>query len=557
MVPRELISERIQKYEDALWGGVGAIQARGGNITYREWQIFAQTLNIDLKYPGINGIGVIHSVTPEKLERYLEEQRALRPDYAIHPAHSESEYLPITYIEPVETNAKAVGLDMAHEANRFAAAKQARDSGTAQFTGPITLVQDSQKTPGFLFYAPYYQGGTYASVEERRRHFAGMVYAPFVVNKLLEGTLSKDKRHVGLRLRDGTDTLYDELLASEQDFDPAPLFTRSVDLVLYGRTWRFDIHSGLSFRAEATSNQPTSILIGGLVIDCMLLGLFVMLTKANRDAVDYADRLTSELRAEKVQLERSNADLEQFAYVASHDLQEPLRMVGNFTQLLQKRYAGQLDDKADSYIKFAVDGVTRMQKLLNELLNFSRLGSQDNPLEAASTANAFSNARDTLQQAIEATGALVDIGVLPQVRGDESQLTQLFQNLVGNAIKFQSDGQRPHIRISATEQAEDWLFTVKDNGIGIEPQYTDQIFDMFKRLHGRNSYSGTGIGLAICRKIVVRHGGEIWVDSVPGGGSTFSFTLAKTDPQVRFTPAPQSAVEERAPPPAEAERRAS
>ena len=163
----ELISERMQKYEDALWGGVGAIQAQGGDINHTDWLTFSETLSLVVKYPGINGIGVIHSVQPEQLPGYLEEQRRLRPDYAIHPAHGESEYLPITYIEPVATNQKAVGLDMAHEANRYNAAKKARDTGTAQITGPITLVQDAQKTPGFVLRTLL-----------RRRHIRGRGRAP-------------------------------------------------------------------------------------------------------------------------------------------------------------------------------------------------------------------------------------------------------------------------------------------------------------------------------------------------------------------------------------------
>ena len=153
----------------------------------------------------------------------------------------------------------------------------------------------------------------------------------------MAGTLAKDKRQVGIRIRDGREKLYDELVATEADFDPAPMFRREVDLTLYGRVWKFDIWSGKSFRAAANSSQPLTILVGGLFINCMLLALFLLLTKANRKAVHYADSVTHELQLEKARLQRSNADLEQFAYVASHDLQEPLRMVGNFTQLLQKR----------------------------------------------------------------------------------------------------------------------------------------------------------------------------------------------------------------------------
>ena len=353
------------------------------------------------------------------------------------------------------------------------------------------------------------------------------MYAPFVVKKLMAGTLAKDKRQVGIRIRDGSEKLYDELVATEADFDPAPMFRREIDLTLYGRVWKFDIWSGKSFRAAANSSQPLTILVGGLFINCMLLALFLLLTKANRNAVHYADSVTHELQLEKARLERSNADLEQFAYVASHDLQEPLRMVGNFTQLLQKRYEGQLDEKADSYINYAVDGVKRMQQLLTELLSYSRVGSQGAPLAPTDSEKACRNVVQNLRKLIDETGAQIDIGPLPEVQGDYTQLCQVFQNLIGNAIKFQASGQTPHIEIKAGENSGEWSFTITDNGIGMDPQYHEKIFVMFQRLHTRDAYPGTGVGLAICKKIVIRHGGRIWVDSAQGAGSTFGFTLAK------------------------------
>ena len=221
----ELVSERMRKYEDALWGGVSAIQAHGGDISFRDWRVFAEHLRIEVKYPGINGIGVVHQVPPDKLSSYLAEQRMGRPQYALHPKHNEAEYWPITCIEPVSTNAKAVGLDMAHETNRYTAAKKARDSGVAQLTGPIVLVQDAQQTPGFLFYAPFYRGGVYDSLDDRRANITGLVYAPFVVNRLMAGTLEKERRHVGIRITDQDTVLYDEHLATEDDYDPDPLFT--------------------------------------------------------------------------------------------------------------------------------------------------------------------------------------------------------------------------------------------------------------------------------------------------------------------------------------------
>jgi len=199
----ELILERMIKYEDALWGGVALVHTLGDDVDYDQWLHYTTSIQIEKKYPGINGIGVIHALQADEVPSYLAKQRKRRPDYHIHPEHEGNEYYPITYIEPLVGNEKAVGLDMAHEANRFTTALKARDTGDAQITGPIVLVQDAKKTPGFLFYAPFYRKGVYDSVDDRRANFVGMVYAPFVIQKLMEGVLAKQKRQVGIRMADG------------------------------------------------------------------------------------------------------------------------------------------------------------------------------------------------------------------------------------------------------------------------------------------------------------------------------------------------------------------
>jgi PAS domain S-box-containing protein len=232
------------------------------------------------------------------------------------------------------------------------------------------------------------------------------------------------------------------------------------------------------------------------------------------------------LLVEKVnELNRSNEELGQFAYVASHDLQEPLRMVASYTQLLSKRYKGKLGADADEFIAFATDGANRMQRLIQDLLAYSRVASKGTELRSTSSEDALQQALANLRSAIEESGALVTHGPLPAVLADETQLVQLFQNLVGNAIKYQRPGI-PQIRVAAARDGEKWAFSVEDNGLGIEPQYFDRIFGMFQRLHKRDEFSGTGIGLAICKKIVERHGGNICVESEPGRGSTFRFALA-------------------------------
>jgi PAS domain S-box-containing protein len=251
----------------------------------------------------------------------------------------------------------------------------------------------------------------------------------------------------------------------------------------------------------------------------------ILVTAAIRDI---SVRKHAELHLlEKVdELYRSNEELGQFAYVASHDLQEPLRMVASYTQLLSRRYKGRLDSDADEFIAFAVDGANRMQRLIQDLLTYSRVGTKGRELRASSSEEALGHAIVNLRGAIEESGALVTHDPLPRVLADEMQLTQLFQNLVGNAIKYQNAGI-PRVHVSAAKSGAKWLFSVKDNGLGIDSQYFDKIFGMFQRLHKREEFAGTGIGLAICKKIVERHGGNISVESLVGQGSTFRFALAE------------------------------
>jgi len=231
------------------------------------------------------------------------------------------------------------------------------------------------------------------------------------------------------------------------------------------------------------------------------------------------------LRAAAADLARSNAELEQFAYVASHDLQEPLRMVASYTQLLARRYTGKLDEDADEFIGFAVDGARRMQELINDLLTYSRVGTRPLQLETVDSNQLVDQVVSDLAAAISDSKAEVTRDDLPTLRGDPTQLRQLFQNLIANGIKFHRPEEAARVHVSALLEHAAWTFSVSDNGIGIEQQYQDRIFALFQRLHTRADYPGTGIGLAICKKIVERHGGQIRVDSAPGRGTTFRFTL--------------------------------
>jgi signal transduction histidine kinase len=230
------------------------------------------------------------------------------------------------------------------------------------------------------------------------------------------------------------------------------------------------------------------------------------------------------LKEKTEELARSNQDLEQFASVASHDLQEPLRMVTSYVQLLARRYQSRLDSDAEEFINFAVDGATRMHTLINDLLAYSRVGTGGKPFEPTNSETILQQSLDNLQVTMEESGAVVTHDSLTTVMADDLQLGQLFQNLIGNAIKFHGE-EPPRVHVSARPGGNGWIFSVRDNGIGIAPEYAERIFIIFQRLHSREEYPGTGIGLAVCKKIVECHGGRIWVESELGKGATFYFTL--------------------------------
>lgn len=232
----------------------------------------------------------------------------------------------------------------------------------------------------------------------------------------------------------------------------------------------------------------------------------------------------ADLNKALAELERSKKELEQFVYVASHDLQEPLRMISSFLQLLESNYKGKLDDKADQYIAFAVEGSKRMQRLIEDLLVYSRLTRRagTGPVD---TNEVFKRAVSDLSVFTQGIQAAITSDGLPTVQGDEDRLLLLFQNLIGNAIKFRKPNVPLTVHVSARREGNEWSFSVKDNGIGIAPEYFDRIFQIFQRLHTREEYPGTGIGLTLCKKIVEAHGGRIWLESVPGEGTTFFFTI--------------------------------
>ncbi|NDU73181.1 HAMP domain-containing protein [Actinomadura sp. DSM 109109] len=299
----------------------------------------------------------------------------------------------------------------------------------------------------------------------------------------------------------------------------AVLFRRTVLTPVSTLTGRVRAVSEGDFGHRLGVPGPAEINELAAIIDAMRARI-IEEWRASEDKSRRLDEQAEELR-------RSNAELEQFAYVASHDLQEPLRKVASFCQLIERRYGDRLDERGLQYIAFAVDGAKRMQALINDLLSFSRVGRTARPEESVDLGEVVRQALDNLSALREETGAEVEVAELPRVPGDRTQLVQLFQNLVGNAIKFRREGVPPRVAIDVRRAGDEWEFGCADNGIGIDPRYADRIFLIFQRLHSREEYGGTGIGLALCKKIVEYHGGRIWLAAAEDGvpGTTFRWTL--------------------------------
>ena len=518
----ELVQERMRKYEDALRSGV-AMHIASRTVDFDTWQTYATSLHLEEKYPGINGIGVISAVAEAELEEYLSEQRKRRPDFKIHPQHQEQEYYPITYIIPVKGNEQAVGLDIAHEENRYTAARKARDSGSSQITGPITLVQDSGQTPGFLFYSPFYSEQELETLEARRQHFEGLIYAPFVMKKLMQGTLAQEKRQVGIRINDGKDILFDEHHETESDFDPNPIHQRTVDVPMYGRTWVFDIRSAKSFRAASQDHQPLTILLSGIFIDCLLFFLFIFITRSSQKTLSYADSMTNQLEEKNNELQKVNEDLNEFAYIASHDLRSPLNSIQNLVTWIKEDNEDILPEDSRKHLEQVRQRTTRLMQLLDDLLIYARASRKNEVIEETNVKQLITDVFKLNDQSDVQLTAAED---LPKFITARVPLEQVFRNLIQNAVKH-NDKEQCQITVEVQDLETWYEFSIADNGPGIPEQYQTTIFKMFEMLQSRDKVEGSGMGLALVKKIVENYGGKVWVKSATSAGATFYFTWPK------------------------------
>lgn len=528
-----LIRDRMLKYEDALWNGVATIESHGGEMSYAQWLVFAETLNIQEKYPGINGIGVINYHTPATFDAFMAEQRLVRPEFEVYPPHDQPYLMPITFIVPEDINAAAIGLDIAHEENRRTAALASRDTGVAQITGPIVLVQDADSTPGFLFYAPLYATPGRPQATERAAQFQGAVYAPFVMHKLMEGLLAKERRSIRLSIHDGETALYDEHQKVDADTDPDPMFSDTVVIEIYGRTWRLDMRTNLAFRAVNVYLQPTVILVAGLIVEALIIALLYLMARINVRAVSYANKVTAELDQEKEKLsdlnallEIKNKDIEQFAYLASHDLKTPIRGIGGLTEMIEEDLqeyfqSSNANPDVSLNLNHIHNRVRHMNDLTSGILQFSKVipdPQHQETLVLKDTISALRNDLDLTPEQLQLSGPV------ETVAKDAHNFRRVLENLVGNAIKYHDHKHPLRIHVASQPKGSKYQFKVIDNGPGIEAKNHAKVFDIFQTLGLADHPESTGIGLAIVKRAIVNNGGEITLTSSLGKGATFTFT---------------------------------
>lgn len=509
-----LLAERMEKYEGSLWAGVGMLHALGSDrqVTRKDWINFAKAIDLPGRYPGINGIGLIEDIKPAELESYTRRIRAEYPElkpFRVHPTVTGDQHYIISYIEPFENNRQAVGLDTAFETQRRQASERASAHGNAQISGPITLVQDATQTPGFLFLAPY-QLPTRAGPPR-----TGKVYAAFVVRDLMKGALAVANRQVTVSARDGKTYLYQETQDNTAGFDPTPNFTREVTIPLYGRDWTFEIRSNLAFRNSAHSHGPTLVLAGGLIVDLLLLGVFLLLVSSNARAHRFARKMTVDLQKSQKQLQRRNDELIQFNYRVSHDLVAPLKTIQGLTDCIRSDIA----DNDLSEVNPSIDRIESMvQQQINVISSIFDLCEADLRPQQSSPIPLGDLIIEMFERAQEsqhdATVRLdLDVPHDFMISAPRGRMEQILFNLLTNAIKFRHPEQgQPVVRVSAQRNSETATLTIADNGIGIPAPTRDRIFDLFFRAHSTGT-GGAGLGTYIVRRNIENMGGTVEVCS--------------------------------------------
>lgn len=525
---------RLDSFEQTLLSGVG-LYSGSLSVGRSEWRAFANALKVHERFPGARGIGFIAHVEPEDVSAFVAAARADdRPDFTVHPDGA-SEYMIVKYLEPEGQNAAAIGLNVAPLPGRSETAWRAAETGHAAISPRMKLVQDPEGNPGFSLMLPFYrQGAPLDTAGQRRAALVGWITSPFNSDAFMKGLSVGQGADFHLAVYDSPGERPEHLLYSSGEARGGAAFVIRKEISVKQSKWIFVWRSTPAFERKAASNEPFIILISGLVFTGLFGLLLVTLGRRSETVERMVEARTAELKEREAnlaqvidKLTQSNTELERFAYVVSHDMQEPIRAVANFSSLLWHQYETKLDPAGQKYLSIITDSAKRLQAMVSDLLEYARVGQGARAREKTDVNQLMQYVLDNLKVTIDEHSAEVTYGTLPVLQGYPVQFMSLLQNLINNAIKYQPAGKVPHVRVAAEDKGDHYLFSVADNGIGIEPGNVEKIFEPFKRLHSYQEYTGTGLGLAVAKKIVDNHGGRIWVESVPGTGSVFYFTVMK------------------------------
>jgi len=643
---------RLDSYGNGLLGAASFF-AGSKYIDQLEWANFVDSMQIEKKYSGMNGIGFIKPVPADSIAGYVDRiRRGGVEDFSIKPDMNAENFFIIQYIEPIKNNRQARGLNIAFEKRRYEAAVHAIDTGHPTITRPIVLVQDEEQSPGFLLLHPIYESGVpINTTEERRAAFKGWIYAPFIAEAFLKSFLAADGTVSDLffTIYDGAAEDNNNLIYAPPPVErPNPAKYRSEKTVdVLEQKWTFVWESTPALEARLRSGEPFIILFSGMIFTSLLsMFLLVISQRAetirreverkthqvvaseskmrmlirhtpaavamfdtnmryimtserwirdynlygreiigqshydvfpevsaiaewkehhkrtlageslsrDEDAWQRADGRTewvrwalhpwrdaddkiggivmfteviTDAKNSKAELLRSNTALEEFAYVVSHDLKAPLRHISMCSSFVKSSLAGSMDEETAKMLNIMQDSSDKMRGMIDSLLDYSRIGRSSGDYRLVDLNKVLADVLVNLTPHIEASNALVQSDHLPVVRGSESELGRVFQNLIENAIKYHQGDKTPVVRIKAQKSENSmWQISVIDNGIGIDEKFSVKVFQLFQRLHGEDSkYVGAGIGLAVCQRIIHYHGGKIWLDEGRKEGSCFKFTL--------------------------------
>lgn len=534
------IDRRVDTYTEKVYGVRGFFVANGPQVDHLLFERFVTSQGFARRLAGVLNTGFARVVRASEQPAFQRDVRAdLRASglpygpFRIRPGGRRPLSLVLTYVNPVTGNVDAMGLDLLAEATRRTAVTRARDLAMPAATAPIRLLQDG--TPGVFIALPLYRGPDQRPRPVHRvDRFAGVAVVVVRMRDVAAGVLAPgedadleiyDSGAIGSfisRPRAG-DQAYDARGGPNAiDRDPEDSRLRTVDVA--GRRWTIYYQTDEELLAGSERALPWSVAILGVVVALLAAGALHFATTARRRAVALAEQMTDDLRSSRDELRRSNEELERFAFLASHDLQQPLRTVSGFLQLLEHQFRTELPDRAREYIEQALRGSRHMSTLIEDLLEYSRAGRSDRPLVPVDLDDIWDAAVANLKTAIEESGARVEREDLPVVAADPRQMTQALTNLIGNAVKYRGDAP-PEVRATARAVNGGWEIAVEDNGIGIDPSDHERIFGMFRRLHTEDEYEGTGVGLAIVKRIIERAGGDIHVESERGRGSRFILRL--------------------------------